>query len=84
MNVGDKIVYIGNNSDHHTSNNYYTIVEVEYALWDEEKRGDTYVYYYNDIGGTEWLKIRQFEEAGFITLKNYRKYKIQKLNEVNN
>lgn len=84
MKVGDKLVYIGSNNEYFSNDKKYIITEVEYCPGESSLESvKKYIYFKNDLGGTECLIIKNLKNDFFIEFKEYRKLKIQKLNGVN-
>ena len=77
MKTGDKLICIKNNNVNHTKNKIYDIIEVR------ESKAELYETYYiisNDLGQSIFY-IDTLNKY-FIPLKQQRKQKLEKLNEI--
>ena len=81
MKKGDKIIYVGNSSVFYEKYKKYEIISIETLYFKDSVNYGTYIFFVNDLKNSDWLNITKLLENGFLTLKVFRKNKLNKLNE---
>ena len=74
---GDKVFFIGDNSKYSWKLNKYE----EYEICGMSYKNDQFVEFYYGVKNKKGTETTWYEEEDFITIKQLRKLKLDKLNE---